>query len=81
MNTPNSPHSGTASISIDLGGTKTEAILLSANGIVLWRQRRPTKRSDGYAAVLSIVAEITREAADQLPPDTHYTVNGGDGSV
>lgn len=49
-------------IGIDLGGTKTEVILLAADGSVLLRQRRPTPREDGYEAMLSVVAELVREA-------------------
>ncbi len=67
----------TAAIGIDLGGTKTEAILLASNGHVLWRQRRPTNRSDGYDAILAIVAEMINEAAAQLPIGTNYTVGIG----
>jgi fructokinase len=67
----------TVAIGIDLGGTKTEAILLASNGTLLWRQRRPTNRSDGYDAVLSIVAEMIDEAAAHLPPGTKYTVGIG----
>lgn len=67
----------TAAIGIDLGGTKTEAILLTSNGQVLWRQRRPTNRSDGYEAILSIVADLIKEAAAQLPHGINYTVGIG----
>ena len=67
----------TVAIGIDLGGTKTEAILLASNGTLLWRQRRPTNRSDGYDAVLSIVAEMIDAAAAQLPHGTNYTVGIG----
>jgi predicted NBD/HSP70 family sugar kinase len=70
-------NSNTAAIGVDLGGTKTETILLASNGHVLWRQRRPTNRSDGYNAILSKVAEMINEAAAQLPLGTNYTVGIG----
>jgi len=56
-----------AAIGIDLGGTKTEAILLDPTGTVLWRQRRPIPRVEGYDAVLTVVAEMILETASQLP--------------
>jgi predicted NBD/HSP70 family sugar kinase len=40
MNTDSSLNSSAAAIGIDLGGTKTEAIILNPDGTVLWRQRR-----------------------------------------
>jgi fructokinase len=77
MNSANTPHTVTASIGIDLGGTKTEAVLLSSDGNVIWRQRRPTNRADGYSAILSNVAEMICDAAGQLPPDIRYTIGIG----
>ena len=70
-------NTGRASIGIDLGGTKTEAILLDSTGTPLWRQRRPTPRTEGYDAILTVVAELIRETVCQLPPDTPYTVGLG----
>jgi len=70
-------NSDIAAIGIDLGGTKTEVILLASNGHVLWRQRRPTNRSDGYDAILSIVAEMINEAAALLSHRTNFTVGIG----
>jgi len=77
MKVERSYNSGTPAIGIDLGGTKTEAILLAADGNVLWRERRPTPRSDGYHAVLDLVGEMIRGAADQLPGGTPFTVGVG----
>ena len=77
MNTDNMPNSESAAIGIDMGGTKTESILLAADGTVLWRQRQPTPRTGGYDAVLTQVAEMIHESADQLPADTPYTVGIG----
>jgi fructokinase len=67
----------TAAIGIDLGGTKTEAILLASKGHVLWRQRRPTNRPYGYDAILAIVAEMINEAAAQLRNDADCFTRAG----
>lgn len=64
-------------IGIDLGGTKTESVLLAPDGTVLFRQRRPTLREDGYNAVLGTMAEMIREAADQLSENSTYTIGIG----
>jgi len=77
MPTCNTTNLNTAAIGIDLGGTKTEAILLAPDGAVIWRQRRPTPRDDGYEAVLTLVAEMIRESADQLSDGVSYTVGIG----
>ena len=77
MNTDSVFNLSAAAIGIDLGGTKTEAILLAPDGTVLWRQRRATPRTDGYDAVLSTVATMIREAADHAPAHTSYTVGIG----
>jgi fructokinase len=66
-----------AAIGIDLGGTKTESVLLAPDGTVLWRQRRPTPRGDGYDAVLALVVEMIRESAARLPAGNPYTVGVG----
>ena len=72
------PHvSDIAAIGIDLGGTKTEAILLSGTGMVLSRQRRPTPQSEGYDAILSVVAGMVHESVAMLPPGAPYTVGIG----
>lgn len=69
--------SGKSAIGIDLGGTKTEAILLAPDGSVLWRQRRATPRAEGYDAVLALVAAMISESAARLPAGTPYTVGVG----
>ena len=51
------------SIGIDLGGTKTECLLLAADGSVLLRNRRPSLQSKGYDAMLAVVLEMIGEAA------------------
>jgi fructokinase len=48
-------------IGIDLGGTKTEIIVLADDGRELWRERRPTPRED-YAATVQTIAGLVRDA-------------------
>jgi fructokinase len=45
-------------IGIDLGGTKTEGIVMDANGQILLRERRPTPQAAGYAAILDNIATL-----------------------
>jgi fructokinase len=53
-------------IGIDLGGTKTEGIVMDAAGHILQRLRRPTPQSAGYAAILdnihSLVLDLEQAA-------------------
>jgi len=53
-------------IGIDLGGTKTEGIVMDADGRILLRERRPTPQTDGYDTILanlrSLVADLERQA-------------------
>jgi len=68
---------GAAAIGIDLGGTKTESVLLAADGSQLWRRRRPTPRSDGYQAVLALVSEMVCESIGRLPSGSPFTIGVG----
>lgn len=45
-------------IGIDLGGTKTEGIVMDAGGRILERQRRPTPQADGYDAVVDNICAL-----------------------
>jgi len=64
-------------IGVDLGGTKTEAVILDETGAVLFRERRPTPLADGYQAVVASVAGLVRDAEAQLPPGSKCTVGVG----
>ena len=68
---------GIAAIGIDLGGTKTEAVLLSLDNTILFRGRKPTLREGGYEAVVLQVAEMVKEASVKLSPNIPYTVGIG----
>jgi len=45
-------------IGIDLGGTKTEGIVLKPDGEVMHRERRPTPQSDGYHAIIENIVRL-----------------------
>lgn len=45
-------------VGVDLGGTKTEGIVMDVDGSILHRERRPTPQAEGYAAILSNVQEL-----------------------
>ena len=45
-------------IGIDLGGTKTEGVLIDAAGAIVARERRPTPAALGYEAILANVVEL-----------------------
>ncbi len=77
MKTKYSFYPNESAIGIDLGGTKTESILLAPDNSILWRQRRPTPRADGYQATLTNLAEMIHEAAAKLSPETSYTIGIG----
>lgn len=64
-------------IGIDLGGTKTEAVLLDPLDAVLIRERRATPLADGYHAVVASVADMVRAAACLVPEGRCYTVGIG----
>lgn len=64
-------------VGIDLGGTKTEAVLLDPFDAVLFRARRPTPLAEGYHAVLASVADMVRDAASLAPPGNCCSVGIG----
>ncbi len=45
-------------IGIDLGGTKTEGVLMDVDGSIVKTVREPTPANDGYAAILSSISAI-----------------------
>jgi fructokinase len=48
-------------IGVDLGGTKTEAILMDDDGDILARERRSTPVPDGYNAILDNIVDLVQE--------------------
>jgi len=53
-------------LGIDLGGTKTEAIVLDAQGAERWRQRIATPSAQGYDAVLAALGGLVADARQAL---------------
>src|SRR6188508_872638 len=47
-------------LGIDLGGTKTAAIVLDDRGRTVWEQRKPTPRND-YDATIELIAGLVAE--------------------
>jgi fructokinase len=54
------------SLGIDLGGTKTEALVLDARGAEAWRRRISTPSAQGYDAVLAALAGLVGDARQAL---------------
>src|SRR3990170_8852351 len=52
-------------IGIDLGGTKTEGVVMNAAGDMLLRERRTTPAADGYDAILSTLVDLTADLEKQ----------------
>ncbi len=52
-------------IGIDLGGTKTEGVVMDTGGKILFRERRPTPAAQGYEAVLNNIWDIVRHLETQ----------------
>ena len=52
-------------IGIDLGGTKTEGVVMNAAGDMLLRERRTTPAADGYDAILSTLVDLTTDLEKQ----------------
>jgi len=48
-------------IGIDLGGTKTEGIVMDDSGEILARERRPTPQANGYHAILTNIRDLVLE--------------------
>jgi fructokinase len=66
-------------IGIDLGGTKTEAILFDPDGCEMFRERRPTPKqgSDVYTAICDTVHQLIEDTAGKIPGGKFYTVGIG----
>lgn len=50
-------------IGIDLGGTKTEGVLLAADDSIVARERRPTPQAQGYDAILAGIRDLVTALA------------------
>ena len=61
-------------IGIDLGGTKTEVIILDPGDNEFYRKRVPTKDKDDYQKILLFVHNIILEAIDNIPQKTNCSI-------
>ena len=52
-------------IGIDLGGTKTELLVLADSGEEVWRQRVATPKND-YSKTIQVVVKLVREAEESI---------------
>lgn len=64
-------------IGIDLGGTKTEAILLDHTGASLMRKRIPTPRERGYRAIVDQLCTMIDDAMAHVPVGQSCSVGIG----
>jgi len=62
-------------IGIDLGGTKTEGVILDPAGCELLRKRYSTPQAQGYSAVLSTIVSLVNELEQSV--DENCTVGIG----
>jgi fructokinase len=58
-------------IGIDLGGTKTEGIVMDAAGNILRRERRPTPQADGYHAILTGIRDLVQDLERRAGASCH----------
>ena len=77
------PHSAPGwALGIDLGGTKTEAVVLDPQGTEVWRRRIATPSAEGYDAILNALCKLVAEARQALGDAAALTVGlGGPGSL
>ena len=74
-------------IGIDLGGTKTEGVVLNPAGRELLRKRYPTPQAEGYSAVLSTIVSLARELEQSVDENcsigigTPGVISPADGSL
>src|SRR5262245_7445995 len=61
-------------IGIDLGGTKTEGIVLDPAGRSVVRERVPTERTRGYEAIVSRTAELVARLRPHAPGARHVGI-------
>jgi len=52
-------------IGVDLGGTKTEGVVMDEAGNILARERRPTPQADGYEAILKNIRGLVLDLEEK----------------
>jgi len=65
---------------IDLGGTKTEILVLDSAGVEIFRERRPTRRDDGYSALVSFITTFVTDVEKTVDQRCHIGI-GMPGSI
>jgi fructokinase len=68
-------------IGVDLGGTKTEGLVLDASGKELFRQRVPTEAAKGYDHILDTIAGLYRKLAGHVHDKPHTFGIGTPGAL
>ena len=61
-------------IGLDLGGTKTEGIVMDEAGKILLRKRLPTPQTDGYDAILQNIYTLVRELEKKTGQPCHVGI-------
>lgn len=56
-------------IGIDLGGTKTEGIVIDDQGTILARKRQSTPSNEGYAAILDNIVTLIADLENETQPE------------
>ena len=64
-------------IGIDLGGTKTETVLLDSEGKQIHRKRITTPREKGYEGILESTHELIIDTGGRVPDKGEYTIGIG----
>src|ERR1044071_8676921 len=68
-------------IGIDLGGTKTEGIVLDGEGRELFRKRVETQREKGYTHILNRIKEVHDELSAKIGGKPHTFGIGTPGAI
>jgi fructokinase len=68
-------------LGIDLGGTKTEGVILDSNGAAIYRQRIPTEAARGYRHILTRVASLYEAMHVRIGGAPHTLGIGTPGAV
>ena len=61
-------------IGVDLGGTKTEGVVMDVSGEILLRERRATPQADGYSAILTNLHDLVRELEQRAGDHCHVGI-------
>ncbi|TQR41720.1 ROK family protein [Paenibacillus popilliae] len=68
-------HTGEVAIGLDIGGTNMKSGIVNAERVVIHHLNCPTKANEGWEALLSRIAEITKEL-ERYSSDQGWKVKG-----